>query len=229
MYQCIGPQKLSFERGTTSTTNSNLISLEETTSAVVRCTLELNDLWPWQKWLHWALQPVNSQCQCNFQCSISAQICQISCTPLELNDLRPPQSRWFHCCAPAGEQGDLPAQQQCSGSVASKPLLSRLYPRLAFLRHPCLKIWSSAFRPPFKFLVHKYHIFDKYLTKIFSLNLWVVFHLSKTALEGFDQNWAISGPLLCVILGILNAMDRPKVQFRNVPRLCCSIKMGQRM
>ena len=30
--------------------------------------------------------------------------------------------------------------------------------------------------------------------------------------NGFDQNWAKSGPLLYAILEIMNAMDRPMVQ-----------------
>ena len=42
--------------------------------------------------------------------------------------------------------------------------------------------------PPFMFVIPKYHIFDKYLTKIFSMKLWTVFHLSQTASDGFDQN-----------------------------------------
>ena len=61
------------------------------------------------------------------------------------------------------------------------------------------------------FFVHKYLIFDKYLTEIFSLNLWSVFQLSQTASDGFDWNWVKSGPLLFVIFQILNAMDRPIV------------------
>ena len=31
--------------------------------------------------------------------------------------------------------------------------------------------------------------------------------------NGFDQNWAKSGPLLYAILEIMNAMDRPMVQW----------------
>ena len=71
---------------------------------------------------------------------------------------------------------------------------------------------STLTATPFMFFVHKYLIFDKYLTEIFSLNLWSVFQLSQTASDGFDWNWVKSGPLLFVIFQILNAMDRPIVQ-----------------
>ena len=76
---------------------------------------------------------------------------------------------------------------------------------------PLCKI-STLTATPFMFFVHKYLIFDKYLTEIFSLNLWSVFQLSQTASDGFDWNWVKSGPLLFVIFQILNAMDRPIVQ-----------------
>ena len=72
---------------------------------------------------------------------------------------------------------------------------------------------STLTATPFMFFVHKYLIFDKYLTEIFSLNLWSVFQLSQTASDGFDWNWVKSGPLLFVIFQILNAMDRPIVQW----------------
>ena len=65
---------------------------------------------------------------------------------------------------------------------------------------------------PFMFVVPMYHIFDKYLTKIFSMKLWTVFHLSQTASDGFNQNWAKLRPLLFVILEIFKTMDRPIVQ-----------------
>ena len=77
---------------------------------------------------------------------------------------------------------------------------------------PLCKI-STLTATPFMFFVHKYLIFDKYLTEIFSLNLWSVFQLSQTASDGFDWNWVKSGPLLFVIFQILNAMDRPIVQW----------------
>ena len=50
---------------------------------------------------------------------------------------------------------------------------------------PLCKISNLAFTP-FMFFVYKYHIFEKCLTKIFSLNIWTVFHLSQTASDGFD-------------------------------------------
>ena len=62
------------------------------------------------------------------------------------------------------------------------------------------------------FFNDKYHIFVKYFMEIFPLDIWAVFHLSQTASDGFDQNWAKSGNLLFVILEILNALDRPIVQ-----------------
>ena len=77
---------------------------------------------------------------------------------------------------------------------------------------PLCKI-STLTATPFMFFVHKYLIFDKYLTEIFSLNLWSVFQLSQTASDGFDWNWVKSGPLLFVIFQILNAMDRPIVHW----------------
>ena len=58
------------------------------------------------------------------------------------------------------------------------------------------------------FFDNKYHIFDKYLKEIFVPEYLGSFSPS----DGFDQNWANSGPLLFVILEILNAMDRPIVQ-----------------
>ena len=42
------------------------------------------------------------------------------------------------------------------------------------------------------------------------MNLWAAFHLPQTALDGYDQNCAESGPFLFVILEILYAMDRPR-------------------
>ena len=68
---------------------------------------------------------------------------------------------------------------------------------------------------PFMFFVHKYHFVDKYLTNIFSLNLWPVSYLSQAASDGFNQNWTKSGPFLFVVLEIINAMDRPIVQWFN--------------
>ena len=76
---------------------------------------------------------------------------------------------------------------------------------------------STLTATPFMFFVHKYLIFDKYLTEIFSLNLWSVFQLSQTASDGFDWNWVKSGPLLFVIFQILNAMDRPIVHCIGCP------------
>ena len=40
---------------------------------------------------------------------------------------------------------------------------------------------------PFMFFGHKYHFVDKYLTNIFSLNLWPVSYLSQAASDGFNQ------------------------------------------
>ena len=85
---------------------------------------------------------------------------------------------------------------------------------------PLCKI-STLTATPFMFFVHKYLIFDKYLPEIFSMNLWSVFQLSQTASDGFDWNWVKSGPLLFVIFQILNAMDRPIVQWK--PGRCGTI------
>ena len=47
------------------------------------------------------------------------------------------------------------------------------------------------------------------------MNFWAAFHLPQTALDGYDQNCAESGPFLFVILEILYAMDRPRVEWFN--------------
>ena len=57
--------------------------------------------------------------------------------------------------------------------------------------------------------------FTNVLQKYFSINSWSVFHLPQTALDGFDQNWAKSGPLLFVTLEIIYTMDRPRVEWFN--------------
>ena len=46
------------------------------------------------------------------------------------------------------------------------------------------------------------------LRKYFPRNLWAVRYMSQTASDCFDQNWAKSGPLLFVIIEILNVMER---------------------
>ena len=55
--------------------------------------------------------------------------------------------------------------------------------------------------------------FTKIGRKCYPMNLWAVFNLSQTASYGCDQNWAKFGPLLFVILEILNAIDRPIVHW----------------
>ena len=50
--------------------------------------------------------------------------------------------------------------------------------------------------------------------KTFSMNLWAVSLLSQTASDGFDQNWAKSGPLFFLTLEILYALDISIVQCR---------------
>ena len=93
---------------------------------------------------------------------------------------------------------------------------------------PLCKI-STLTATPFMFFVHKYLIFDKYLTEIFSLNLWSVFQLSQTASDGFDWNWVKSGPLLFVIFQILNAMDRPIVHCPIRSHIASTVILNSRM
>ena len=72
---------------------------------------------------------------------------------------------------------------------------------------------STLTDPPFTFLP----ISPRFLTNIrcqyFSLNIWVVYDQSELDWCIFDQNWAKTRPLHFQIFQILNAIDRPIVQW----------------